>query len=77
MSPPHRLSLSVFAYFKRTAQSTPTLSRPAPLQVRNSIEERILALQERKRLVFEATIGQDNAAISKLTEEDMRFLFSR
>jgi DNA repair protein RAD16 len=45
--------------------------------VRNTIEERILALQERKKLVFDATVGQDNAATSKLTAEDMRFLFSR
>ena len=44
--------------------------------MRNTIEERILALQERKKLVFEATVGQDNAAVSKLTVEDMQFLFS-
>jgi len=46
------------------------------LVMRDTIEERILALQERKKLVFEATVGQDNGAVQKLTEEDMRFLFS-
>ncbi|RYE98937.1 MAG: DEAD/DEAH box helicase [Methanobacteriota archaeon] len=44
--------------------------------VRNTVEERILALQEKKRLVFEGTIGQDNGAMARLTEEDMRFLFT-
>ena len=47
------------------------------LVVRGSIEERIVALQDKKRLVFDATVGQDNTALSKLTGDDMRFLFSR
>lgn len=41
-----------------------------------SIEERILALQEKKKLVFEGTVGHDVKSLTKLTEEDMRFLFS-
>ena len=44
--------------------------------VANTVEERILALQEKKRLVFDATVGAADAAMAKLTEEDMRFLFS-
>lgn len=44
--------------------------------VRNTVEEKILALQDKKRLVFDATVGQDAAAAGKLTEEDLRFLFS-
>jgi DNA repair protein RAD16 len=44
--------------------------------VRDTIEERILALQERKKLVFDSTVGQDNAAVTQLTPEDMRYLFS-
>ena len=44
--------------------------------VKDTVEERILALQEKKRLVFDATVGQENAALAKLTEQDMRFLFS-
>lgn len=43
--------------------------------IENSIEERILKLQEKKRLVFDGTIGGDSSSISKLTVDDMRFLF--
>jgi DNA repair protein RAD16 len=43
--------------------------------IENSIEDRILALQEKKRLVFEGTIGGDNSALGKLTVEDLQFLF--
>lgn len=46
------------------------------LVVRGSIEERIIALQQKKGLVFDATVGQDNSAASKLSADDMRFLFS-
>jgi DNA repair protein RAD16 len=44
--------------------------------IADSIEERILKLQEKKKLVFEGTIGQDTQALARLTEADMRFLFS-
>ena len=44
--------------------------------VRDTVEERILALQERKKLVFDSVVGQDNAAVQKLTPEDMRYLFA-
>ena len=43
--------------------------------IANSIEERILLLQEKKKLVFEGTVGGDAAAITKLTVDDMKFLF--
>ena len=45
------------------------------LVVRGTIEERIVALQDKKRLVFEGTVGQDSAALARLTEDDLRFLF--
>lgn len=45
--------------------------------IEDSIEERIIALQEKKRLIFEGTIGQNEGELSKLTEKDMKFLFSR
>jgi len=44
--------------------------------VSNTVEERIMALQEKKRLVFDATVGMESSAAAKLTEEDMRFLFT-
>ena len=43
--------------------------------VRNTVEERILRLQDKKRLVFEGTVGGDAASLGQLTEEDLRFLF--
>lgn len=43
--------------------------------IKNSIEERIVKLQEKKRLVFEATVGRDAEALGRLTEDDMKFLF--
>jgi DNA repair protein RAD16 len=43
--------------------------------IENSIEERILKLQDKKRLVFDGTIGGDSSSIARLSVEDMRFLF--
>jgi len=44
--------------------------------VQNTIEDRVMALQEKKKLVFDATVGNDKGAAERLTEDDMRFLFS-
>ncbi|XP_010475184.1 PREDICTED: DNA repair protein RAD16 [Camelina sativa] len=44
--------------------------------IENTVEERILRLQKKKELVFEGTVGGSQEAIGKLTEEDMRFLFT-
>nr|GFB39297.1 DNA repair protein RAD16 isoform X1 [Tanacetum cinerariifolium] len=44
--------------------------------IENTVEERILNLQEKKKLVFEGTVGGSNEALGKLTEADMRFLFA-
>lgn len=43
--------------------------------IENTIEERILKLQEKKKLVFDGTVGGDVGSMTKLTVEDMRFLF--
>ncbi|KNC79961.1 hypothetical protein SARC_07660 [Sphaeroforma arctica JP610] len=45
------------------------------LYVENSIESRIIALQEKKHLLFESTIGMDPASLNRLSEEDLGFLF--
>jgi hypothetical protein len=37
--------------------------------VRNTVEERILRLQDKKRLIFEGTVGGDAAALGQLSEE--------
>ena len=43
--------------------------------IRNTVEERILRLQDKKRLVFEGTVGGDAASLAQLSEDDLRFLF--
>eukprot|EP00501_MAST-03F_sp_TOSAG23-6_P001686 GSMAST32.ASY1.ANO1.1757.1 assembled CDS len=43
--------------------------------VKNTIEERMLQLQEKKQLVFEGCIDASTAALGQLTEEDLKFLF--
>ncbi|XP_078445715.1 DNA repair protein RAD16-like [Wolffia australiana] len=43
--------------------------------IEGTIEERILQLQKKKEMVFEGTVGDSSDAMSKLTEEDLRFLF--
>lgn len=44
--------------------------------IANTIEERILRLQEKKQLVFEGTVGGSSEALGRLTEDDLRFLFT-
>lgn len=41
----------------------------------NTVEERILQLQEKKRLVFDGTVGRDAGSLKMLTVEDMKSLF--
>lgn len=43
--------------------------------IKDTIEERILRLQEKKELVFEGTVGGSSEALAKLTEADLKFLF--
>ncbi|CCW70891.1 unnamed protein product [Phytomonas sp. Hart1] len=43
----------------------------------NSIEERMVELQDKKMLVFEGTIDGKMQSLSKLSEEDLQFLFTR
>ncbi len=42
----------------------------------NTVEERILQLQEKKRLIFDGTVGGDAGALQKLTVDDMKMLFT-
>ncbi|WOG82818.1 hypothetical protein DCAR_0101986 [Daucus carota subsp. sativus] len=44
--------------------------------IEGSIEERILKLQETKQLLFEGTVSGSADALGKLTEKDIKFLFS-
>ncbi|KAF3788376.1 ATP-dependent helicase [Nymphaea thermarum] len=43
--------------------------------IANTIEERILKLQEKKKLVFEGTVGGSSEVLARLTVEDLYFLF--
>ncbi|RUP44528.1 hypothetical protein BC936DRAFT_149338 [Jimgerdemannia flammicorona] len=45
------------------------------LIIENSIESRIVQLQEKKTALVESTIGKDSSALAKLSEDDLRFLF--
>lgn len=41
----------------------------------DTIEEKIIKLQEKKQLVFDASIDGSSTSLGKLTEQDLRFLF--
>jgi len=41
----------------------------------DTIEEKIIKLQEKKQLVFDASIDGSATSLGKLTEQDLRFLF--
>lgn len=45
------------------------------LVIADSIESRIIELQEKKARMIQATIGQDDSAMNRLTPADMQFLF--
>lgn len=45
------------------------------LVVENSIESRIIQLQDKKKALFDSTIGKDAKALARLSEEDLQFLF--
>ena len=42
----------------------------------NTVVERILQLQEKKRLVFDGTVGRDAGSLKMLTVDDMKSLFA-
>ncbi|KAJ1801145.1 DNA repair protein rad16 [Coemansia sp. RSA 2399] len=44
--------------------------------VENSIESRIVALQVKKQMLVDSTIGRDSKALDQLSQQDMQFLFS-
>ena len=43
--------------------------------IEDSIELKIIELQEKKANMIHATINNDDAAISRLTPDDLQFLF--
>ncbi|KAG5596810.1 hypothetical protein H5410_038042, partial [Solanum commersonii] len=55
----------------------PSLFRIVRFVMENTIEERILELQEKKKLLFEGTIGGSSEALGKLTTEDLISRFGK
>ncbi|SOV79579.1 DNA repair protein rhp16, putative [Plasmodium sp. gorilla clade G3] len=43
--------------------------------IENTVEEKIIQLQNKKQLVFDSTIGDSGNAMEKLSKEDLAFLF--
>lgn len=41
----------------------------------DSIEDRMLELQNKKQLIFDGAINSNSAALAQLTTEDLQFLF--
>merc|ERR1712050_127135 len=41
----------------------------------DTIEEKIIELQEKKQSVFDCTVGNSNQALQRLTGDDIKFLF--
>lgn len=44
--------------------------------IENSIESRIIELQNKKSAMIDAAIGQDDSAMGRLSVDDLRFLFT-
>mmetsp|Transcript_30528 Transcript_30528/g.65362 ORF Transcript_30528/g.65362 Transcript_30528/m.65362 type:complete len:120 (+) Transcript_30528:1-360(+) len=58
----------------RIGQTKPV--RALRFYTEGTIEERMMQLQEKKKLVFEGTIDSNIESLTRLTGEDIRFLFS-
>ena len=59
----------------RIGQSRPVTA--VRFSTKDTIEERMMELQEKKQLVFEGCMDGNQAALSQLTTEDLQFLFKR
>ena len=44
---------------------------------KDSVEERMMSLQDKKLLVFQGTVDGSTESLQRLTEEDLQFLFTR
>lgn len=58
----------------RIGQNKPV--RALRFYTKGTIEERMMQLQDKKKLVFEGTIDNNIKSLTRLNQEDIRFLFS-
>ena len=58
----------------RIGQNRPVIAKR--FIVKDTIEEKIIELQNKKQAVFEATVGKDSSSWGKLSAEDLKFLFT-
>ena len=49
--------------------------RAIRLVAEGTVEERVLQLQEKKRLVFDGTVGRDAGSLKMLGVDDMKAMF--
>merc|ERR1719217_1538812 len=57
----------------RIGQTRPV--KATRLVATDTIEDKIIELQLKKQSVFDVTVGNNNQALSRLTAEDIQFLF--
>lgn len=58
----------------RIGQTRPV--RATRFVAEGTIEEKIIELQQKKQSVFDCTVGNSNAALQRLTAQDIEFLFN-
>jgi DNA repair protein RAD16 len=49
--------------------------RAVRIVAQGTVEERILQLQEKKRILFDGTVGRDESSLQRLTQADLAHLF--
>lgn len=69
------MELQAFHRAHRIGQTKPV--RAVRFVTKNTIEERMVELQLKKSLIFEGAVEGNESSLSKLTQEDLRFLFQR
>ena len=70
----HYKNIKSFLFFSGLGQYRPI--RAVRFIAEGTVEERVLQLQEKKRLVFDGTVGRDAASLKMLTVDDMKALFT-
>ncbi|KAH9259092.1 hypothetical protein BASA81_002712 [Batrachochytrium salamandrivorans] len=67
------VEMQAFHRAHRIGQTRPV--RAIRFVTKQTIEERMMQLQDKKRLIFEACVDGNDASLARLTQEDLQFLF--